>query len=373
MNKHLHIVTHDVPWPVDFGGVFDLFYKIKTLHELGVKIHLHCFTNKRTEQSMLNRYCTTVDYYPRNTSLQSFSLKIPFIVKSRSNVALLNNLKKDKYPILLEGIHCTYLLYTNQLEGRKVMVRLHNVEYLYYNQLAVNEGNFIKKLYYSFESQLLKKYERKIGQLADIITLSKKDAIDYNEFLKAKNVLFLPVFLPWNDVQSPLGCGSFCLYQGNLEINENEKAAIWLLENVFNTLEIPFVIAGKNPSKELQKKAHLKSQNCIVVNPSDYEMQDMINKAQINILPSFNKTGIKLKILNALYNGRHCVVNLKAIDKSDLMRICHISNDADEMKKKIIELFKQPFTEKEIDERKELLNNKFNNLKNGHQLMEWLL
>ncbi len=372
MDKHIHIVTHDVPWPVDFGGMFDLFYKIKNLHEIGVHVHLHCFTNKRAEQTMLNRYCETVNYYPRDTSFKSFSFKIPFIVKSRSSTALLENLQKDNYPILLEGIHCTYLLYKMKLEGRKVMVRLHNVEYLYYNQLALHEDNLFKKLYYQFESFLLKKYEQRIGQLADIITLSKKDASDYKDVLNAKNVLFLPVFLQWNDVNSPLNCGTFCLYQGNLEINENDKAATWLLENVFNTLEIPFVIAGKNPSKALQKKAHVKPYTCIVVNPSDYEMQDMINKAQINILPSFNKTGIKLKILNALYNGRHCVVNLKAIDKSDLMRICHISNDAEEMKNKINELFKQPFTQEEINRRKELLNIKFNNIKNAHQLMEWL-
>ena len=31
-NKHLHIVTLDTPWPVNYGGVVDLFYKLKALH-----------------------------------------------------------------------------------------------------------------------------------------------------------------------------------------------------------------------------------------------------------------------------------------------------------------------------------------------------
>jgi hypothetical protein len=43
MNKTLHIICHDVPWPADYGGVVDLFYKIKALHDEGVKIKLHCF------------------------------------------------------------------------------------------------------------------------------------------------------------------------------------------------------------------------------------------------------------------------------------------------------------------------------------------
>ena len=50
---------------------------------------------------------------------------------------------------------------------------------------------------------------------------------------------------------------------------------------------------------------------CLVANPSEMEMQDMIAKAQINILPSFNNTGIQIKLLNALFNGRHCLVNKK--------------------------------------------------------------
>ena len=51
--KYLHIITHDVPWPADYGGVVDLFYKMKTLHQAGVKIHLHCFVNKRPPQDEL--------------------------------------------------------------------------------------------------------------------------------------------------------------------------------------------------------------------------------------------------------------------------------------------------------------------------------
>ena len=35
----------------------------------------------------------------------------------------------------------------------------------------------------------------------------------------------------------------------------------------------------------------------------------MIAKAQINILPSYTHTGIKIKLVNAIFNGRHCLVN----------------------------------------------------------------
>jgi hypothetical protein len=54
LDKHLHIVCLDIPYPADYGGVVDLFYKIKSLHQLGVKIHLHCFTKDREPQDELN-------------------------------------------------------------------------------------------------------------------------------------------------------------------------------------------------------------------------------------------------------------------------------------------------------------------------------
>jgi len=163
LDKHLHIVCFDVPYPADYGGVIDVFYKIKALHELGVKIHLHCFEYGRPRQSELNKYCEEVIYYRRNTGWRGVSLSLPYIVKSRANKGLLQNLIKDEHPVLLEGIHCTYFLFTDQLKNKKVFVRLHNVEYEYYSQLANNESSFFKRSYYNQESKLLKSYEKIIA------------------------------------------------------------------------------------------------------------------------------------------------------------------------------------------------------------------
>ena len=60
-------------------------------------------------------------------------------------------------------------------------------------------------------------------------------------------------------------------------------------------------------------------------------MQDLIGKAHINVLPSFNATGIKLKLVNALFNGRHCLVNEATAEGSGLESACFVAHDADEM------------------------------------------
>jgi hypothetical protein len=358
---------------VDYGGVFDLFYKIKILHEQGIQIHLHCFINKnRTEQSILNRYCASVHYYPRRHPLSSISFRIPWMVRSRYNKELIARLQEDNYPILLEGIHCTYPLYCKALQDRTVWVRLHNVEHLYYGALVQHESNWAKKIYYFIESKLLRRYEQAICQMAPVLPLSEKDAAYCTHQLKAKVVHFLPAFLPWKQTESLTGKGNFCLYQGNLAINENEKAAQWLLENVFNTMPIPFVIAGNHPSEALQQLAHKMQHTCIVVNPSDYEMEDLIKKAQINILPSFNQTGIKLKLLNAMFNGRHCLANPAAVEGSALTEGFATATDADSFKEAIQHLFNEPFTETNKQHRNAALQNVYDAQQNARKLIEWL-
>ena len=122
LDKHLHIITHDVPWPADYGGVIDLFYKIKSLHQLGVKIHLHCFKKRRPEQEELNKYCESVNYYPSKKAFKRFPYLLLSLLNPEANRQLLANLQKDDYPILIEGIHTTFFLQTNLLKNRKVFV-----------------------------------------------------------------------------------------------------------------------------------------------------------------------------------------------------------------------------------------------------------
>ena len=55
MDKHLHIISFTVPYPVNQGGVYDVFYKLQALQEQGVRIHLHCFDYGRGEQPELNQ------------------------------------------------------------------------------------------------------------------------------------------------------------------------------------------------------------------------------------------------------------------------------------------------------------------------------
>jgi Glycosyl transferases group 1 len=364
LNNHLHIITHDVPYPADFGGVVDIFYKIKALHAIGIKIHLHCFIKNRPAQNELEKYCDKVTYYNRK-GFKSFSFSLPYIVSSRKSKLLLENLLKDDYPILFEGIHSTYHLLKNHLHDRKTFLRLFNVEHIYYDHLAKYETNFLRKWYFKNEAMLLKKYEFKIANKTHILTLSIADLNIYKAEFKANNIQFLPAFLPHNFVKINTGKGLYCLYHGNLAINENENAVGWLIDNVFNTLNIPLVIAGLSPSKKLLAHARKNKYVSIVASPSEENLQLLIANAQINILPSFNNTGVKLKLLNALYNGRHCIVNKAGVEGSSLNELCIIGETPTNFIDLIKTIFNKEFTTKEMQHRSTALNKIYNNEENA--------
>jgi hypothetical protein len=373
LEKNLHIVCLNVPYPVDYGGVFDLFYKLPALHQQGVKIHLHCFDYGKGEQPELNKYCASVKYYKRNEGYKGLSGKLPYIVASRKNELLLDELLKDEYPIFMEGIHCTYLLLDERFSRRKKFVRIHNVEYKYYKNLYKATSSPVKKFYYFLESMLLKKYEKFVAHKATAYWgVTHKDVSVYRDEFNCQTIDYLPLYLPNWKVNCKEGIGSYCLYHGNLEVEENETAAIWLLRKVFKTIEIPLVIAGKNPSHYLHNLIHKNNNACIVADPSEAVMQDMIQKAHIHILPSFNATGIKLKLLNALFNGRHCVVNKAMVEGTSLEALCHISTSASSMKNLIEQLYHQKFTEEEIDLRRHILHKEYNNEANAKQQVKWI-
>ena len=101
-------------------------------------------------------------------------------------------------------------------------------------------------------------------------------------------------------------------------------------------------------------------------------MCDLISKAQINILPSMNATGIKLKLLNVLFNGRHAIVNDATVKGTGFGPACHVAGNASGFKSIVTQLYHRPYTEDETVLRNSLLQNVFDNKKNAERLIQWI-
>jgi hypothetical protein len=364
---HLHIIAFDVPYPANYGGVIDVFYRVKALSEAGVKVHLHCFEYGRGEQEILKR-CHEVKYYKRDTSFIKQLSLTPFIVNSRRSEALVQDLLKDNYPILCEGLHTTAVLLDKRLKNRKIYVRAHNVEHDYYNGLGDTENCGWKRLFYHAEAWKLKRYEPVLKKAAGIFAISQKDADYFSK--RYQNVVVVPGFNAADSVCSETGRGDYVLYHGNLSVRENEDAAKWLIENVFSELDMACIVSGLNPSDKLIKLAEKYSNVTLIANPDDAEMIDLLRQAQVNILVTNQPTGLKLKLLNALYNGRFCLVNSDMVKGTSLESLCVVADEPEEMIAEIKRLMEEDFTEDDIDERDAQMRQLYDNESNAQKIVE---
>jgi len=365
--KHLHIISFDIPFPADYGGVIDVYYKLKAFAAEGVKVHLHCYEYGRKQAKELEQYCATVNYYKRKTTRQRLLSIKPYIVVTRNSEELINNLVKDNYPILFEGLHSCYYLDDKRLSDRIKIVRTHNIEHDYYLNLARVERDVFKKYYFYNESYKLQRFEKVLNSSTGIAAISKNDAEYFSQ--KYRNVNHVSAFHPNENVEIIPGRGNFVLYHGSLDVGENNEAALFLVNQVFSDLKIRLVIAGNKPSKELRDAVSKHQHISLKSDISTEKIYQLIADAQINMLPTFQATGIKLKLLAALYSGRQCIVNSFMVENTGLEEICTVANTSQEMQEAVKKLFSKTLNESEIDKRKRVLSNGFGTQENIKKLM----
>ncbi len=369
--KHLHIVSFDVPYPANYGGVIDVFYKLKSLAELGIKVHLHCFQYGRAHSKILAELCQDVHYYPRDVAKSQLFKKLPYIVVSRSSELLLKNLLRDKHPILFEGLHSTYFLDEEKLKQRTLIVRTHNVEHEYYKNLAKVETNIFKRYYFYNEASKLEAYESNLKHANVIAAISPNDTTYLDK--KYGNAIYLPAFHAHNKLHCKTGKGSYAFYHGNLAIGENDVAALYLVEEVFNNSPVTLIIAGSKPSLELRTAVQKKNNITLISDLTTKQINQVIADAHINVLPTFQPTGIKLKLLSALYNGRFCLVNPPMIENTGMEQLCTVSDSTEHMRENLIRLMKNEFTPFDISIRQQVLDENFSNKKNAEKLIDVLV
>jgi glycosyltransferase involved in cell wall biosynthesis len=363
VKTEIQLVAFNIPYPPDYGGVIDIFYKVKALSEAGVSVFLHCFEYDRPQASELEKYCAKVFYYRRKKGLRyQFSTK-PYIVITRHNNQLLNNLSKNNAPILFEGLHTCYYLSHPKLRNHLRLVRTHNIEHEYYLNLYHSEHNILKKMFFRIEACKLKKYEKVLSNASHLLCISPNDNYYFDQ--KFGNSHFIPAFHPFSEIKSKEGRGKYILFHGNLSVAENVQAVDYLISNVFNRISQRIIVAGKNPAERIAQKLSTLAYVQLISNPDHEQMEKLIRDAHICILPTFQDTGLKLKLLASLFSGRFCIANNPMVHKTGLEHLCHVANTPEEMIKMIDQLFDQDFTPVEITKRRIILEDDFSNSRNA--------
>lgn len=351
-------MSFDVPLPADYGGVIDVFYKVKALHAAGLKIHLHCFHYGRAEANELRNYCEEVFYYKRNMNRSLLIHPLPFIVVSRQHDGLLAQLKKDEYPILFEGKHCAYYLDHPELGDRKRYLRTHNVEADYYAGLAASTSNPLRRWYLRAESKKLKRYRDTLSHATHLFCISSKDMDVFKEANENCNTV-----LPFHANETaiyPGAMGEYCLYHGNLAVAENEEAALFLIQDVFADLDVELRIFGSGATKKL-RQAVARYSNVSLVSGNEAMLNELVQGAQVHVLPTFQSTGMKLKLLYSLFNGRHVLVNRAMVQGTGAESLVVEVDSHSEWQESIKDLMTKAYEESEFKTRAQVLESLFSN------------
>lgn len=368
MPETLNVVAFNLPYPPDYGGAIDVFYKLKALADYGIEIKLHAFVYGRQIDTELRKYCKEIHVYTRRNAFASYSAKWPVMMYSRRSPELLMRLSKTDDPVLFEGMQTVFHINDPLLETHKKFVRMHNVEWAYYKSMSQSTNSVFHKNLWGRESRLLKKSESLLQSAEMLFPIALHETEYYSKI--HPNVHYIPAFHPNEKVTSIPGAGEYILYQGNLSVAENVKAVLFLMNEVVPKVKKPFIIAGMNPGSKILEKANRIENLQIAANPDSQTMEDLIRHAHINVLPTFQNTGIKLKLINALYQGRHCIVNSEMTQGTPFAGLCHEALNQENWVELISQLINIPFTQFEIDKRSELLNREFDNTVSAGKLIK---
>lgn len=353
--QRIHVVSLQVPFPPDYGGVIDIYYKLKALKAARYEVFLHTYQYDRPQAPQLDEVADRVYYYPRNRSLVRQLRVEPYIVASRRSQALIDDLLTDDAPVLFEGIHCCAFLADPRLAGRCKLVRMHNVEHEYYNQLARKTTGW-RRLYYRLEAARLKRYEHTLQHADAILAITESDRCYFASKFPQVATLWLPAFQE-HDTVAPLSPkADYVLYHGNLSVEENIEAAEYLLQQVVPaTPGVKWIFAGKNPAERLARQIDAYPTARLVANPSGEEMERLIEQAAAHVLITFQPTGLKLKLLHALYCGGHCIVNSKMLVGTGLDRACIVADTPQALIHAVTAACATPFDQARRAERARLL------------------
>ena len=99
----------------------------------------------------------------------------------------------------------------------------------------------------------------------------------------------------------------------------------------------------------------------LIANPDSEKMSALIQNAQINILHTRHTSGMKLKLLHALFAGRFCFANKEMVSGTGLENLCEIYDSFEQLKTLIQSRMNTEWLQIDVDERKKILLENFSN------------
>lgn len=259
-----------------------------------------------------------------------------FIIKNKVELVIIDHIGMALY---FKKLKCKF-------PNLKFIYNSHNVEFQNTrDELLSKAGRSpIKKLYAQIRCHMRKNLEQYMITKSEYVFCISRNDIEKLalEFGFREKYIFSKPLIEFSKVKTLADIQEYhhkLMIVGSMNWYPNVKGVQWFVENVFRKLQkrdpqLKLYLVGSKPTKEIQALA---SDNIVVTGFVD-STEPYFKECDISVIPVFEGTGAKIKVLESIARGIPTVCAGFAAKDYDIQNEISVVNLAEEFEKAIIEL-----------------------------------
>lgn len=364
-----------VPYP-PHGGVLQRGYNI--IREIAQRneVHLLAFVHPnilRTPEDVhrsrdaLKSFCCSVEYFslwPKRSRLDNFLalgaglvLPEPFSAIAHRSAAFAQSIHEIVAEHAIDLVHCDTIALARFMSGAPgipCVLTHHNIESQLMARRAAVES-WPGSLYLSMQSRKLVAYEKSMSPRFDVnVMMSEIDAERIRQLAPGVETAVVPNGVDVGYFSPRQGKEEVALiYTGGLSMFANRDAVTHFVERIWPVIkaarpDVRFHIVGRDPPPELLQYAE--RDTGLQVHGYVDDIRPLVAKAAVYVVPIRVGGGTRLKVLDALAQGKAIVstsVGCEGIDVSHGKNIL-IEDDPDAFARQVIVLLNDSRRRKEL-------------------------
>jgi polysaccharide biosynthesis protein PslH len=322
---HILLLTHRIPYPLNDGGAIGLDYFITGYLNAGAQLSMLSLNTSKhfVNVNELPNYYRNLNAFKAvyiDNKVKPFQAFFNLFTNVSYNAIrfytkdyeteLINLLKQNQYDIIhLDSVYLGhYIEIIRQYSKAKIVCRIHNVEHKIWQRLSENTNSIIKKWYLRLLTRRLKIFESNaLNQTDVLLTIAKDDDKDLQSFNVQTPTYLLPFGIDISNLSLHINNSTTCFHIGSMDWMPNIEGVHWFLNEVWpRILEKDADLTCHLAGKKMQIKDFPQLNRVYLVGEVD-NASDFINAHNVMIVPILSGDGIRVKILEALAQGKKIV------------------------------------------------------------------
>lgn len=364
-----------VPYP-PHGGVLQRGFNIVREIARNNELHLLAFVHRdilrndgEIQQSLnvLGEFCRSVEYFqlwPKRSYLDrlvaigaGLALKEPFSVIAHRSRKLANRMKELVIEKNIDLVHYDTIALARFLGVAQNLVSVlthHNIESQLMARRAALE-RWPASAYLSMQVRKLVYYEAAMSPRFDVnVVMSEQDEQTLHQIAPEVETTVVPngvdveYFVPCSTHPDPA-----IIYTGGMNMFANRDAVMYFVNHIWPLVkaarpDVRFDIVGQDPPQELLRKAQ--DDSGLRIHGFIDDIRPLVGKAAVYVVPIRVGGGTRLKVLDALAQGKAIVsttVGCEGIEVTDGTDV-ELKDDPDRFARCVVALLNSPERCKEL-------------------------